>query len=592
MHIINTAFKKAWPKSLNDSVLLGDWCIRGSSFDNQEARKLKVIDYHFNDRIKFNIYSKEINKIYDHLLTVICSSANQLFQKQQNLRYWEIIWGCWLYTFIWVIYDRNQSIEKVLDKYPDSYTNILDKKSYLISTSTVNYLDNIQTDLFNLQIFSSLWSIYKGNIDLKINVEAKTVKPHNLKPNIFKRYFNKIKINFFKFLFKNSNIIIFSTGFTRKLLFKIILKSKFKVVPFELFISQNLKKNVELTRDSVLRNKFNEILINNKQEGNSFLNLCLTMISDQAPLSLLEGYTSTVLINSQNITTRKNNYLFTANGFINDQWNILCAENVSKQAKIINSQHGGGYGIQLFSGFENHEIKVADKYVTMGWGSPSNYNFIPMPSPILNKNKKSILSSNGSILYIKNDYPRYLYRLFSHPSGKYVDMYRKWSENFLDKINTNLASNMLIRLYPIDQKGINNDFIKKYSKFKFDDYSESFDYQLKNCKIAISDTNQTTYLQSIALDIPTLVFWNPISTEIRPEAQLFINKLKDVGILHYSPESAASFLNLHYFNIDKWWMSSEVREARELFISNFANVNNHWENNWINFICGIDKIEY
>ena len=50
---------------------------------------------------------------------MICSSANQLFQKQQNLRYWEIIWGCWLYTFILVIYDRNHSIKKALDKSND-----------------------------------------------------------------------------------------------------------------------------------------------------------------------------------------------------------------------------------------------------------------------------------------------------------------------------------------------------------------------------------------------------------------------------------------------------------------------------------------
>ena len=47
-----------------------------------------------------------------------------------------------------------------------------------------------------------------------------------------------------------------------------------------------------------------------------------------------------------------------------------------------------------------------------------------------------------------------------------------------------------------------------------------------DCKIAISDTNQTTYLQSIALNVPTIVFWNPKSTEIRKDANILFCFMK------------------------------------------------------------------
>ena len=103
-------------------------------------------------------------------------------------------------------------------------------------------------------------------------------------------------------------------------------------------------------------------------------------------------------------------------------------------------------------------------------------------------------------------------------------------------------------------------------------------------KIVISDTNQTTYLQSIALDIPTIIFWDPLSTEINIDAKNLIDKLNYVGILHYSPESAADFLNKNYENIYKWWMSAEVRDARASFISKYAKFSNNWENDWIQFI--------
>lgn len=581
MHIIKTAFKKAWPASLDNSILLGDWCINEDSVDTNEIDKLKIIDYHFNDRKKLNASRKEINAIYDEFLKILTSSLNKLFNKNNNKRYWEIIWGWWLYTFILVIYDRNLSISKVLKMYPKSITNILNPKSYIIAYNTRDYLDNIQNDFFNFQIYSSLWNKYEGNVNSIITNSYKTKKTIN---SIY-YYCKMLLVNFcrtlFKLIFKKSNIISFSTGFPKKTLLKIIFKSKFKVVPFELFVNENIKSTKKINQDLDLRNELKDILVKHKKKNNHFLNICLIMISEHAPLSILEGYKTSVKINRRNIN--KCNFLFSSNGFINDQWNILCAEHINNGAKLINSQHGGGYGIQKFSGFEDYEIRVADKFITTGWKLKPKHKFIPMPLPFVNKNKHNKINKNGKIFYIRNDYPRYLYRIFSHPVGKYVGLYRKWSGRFLQKLDKKVLSNTLVRFYPIDLTGTHDSFKQKHQEVKYDDYIKTFDYQLKNCKIAISDTNQTTFLESIALDIPTIIFWNPLSTEIKREAKPLIDMLNKVEILHYSPESAANFLNLNHENINKWWMSNEVREARASFISNYANLSNNWEYEWVDF---------
>ena len=581
MHIIKTAFKKAWPNSLDNSILLGDWCINEDSLDTNEIDKLKIIDYHFNDRKKLYDSKKEINKIYDELLIILTSSLNKLFKKNNNKRYWEIIWGCWLHTFILVLFDRNISIENILKKHPNSVTNILNPKSYIIASNTAEYLNNVQSDFYNFQIYSSLWSKYEGNINSIISNSYKTKNTIN---SIY--YYCKILLMnfcrpFFELIFKKSNIISYSTGFPKKTLLKIIFKSNFKIIPFELFADDKIKNSKKINQDLILRYELKNILIKFKKKNNNFLNLCLDLISEHTPISILEGYNRTIRINN-NIGKVK--YLFSANGFLNDPWNILCAENIKNGAKLINCQHGGGYGIQKFSGLEDYEINVADKYITTGWKLSPNHKFTPMPLPFINKNRNKKINKNGGVFYIRNDYSPYLYRIFSHPIGKYTGLYRKWPDRFLQKLDSIVLFNTLVRFNLKSHSQYSYEsFKQKHQKVKYDDNTKNFNYQLKNCKIAISDTNQTTYLQSIALNIPTIVFWNPKSTEIRKDAKLFIDDLNRVGILHYSPESAASFLNLTYESIDKWWMSNEVQKVRNNFISNYANISDSWEDDWIKF---------
>ena len=590
MHIITTGFRKAWPISLNNTILLGDWCINGNSTNILEVNKLKVIDYHFNDRKKLHDSRNEINKTYEKLLEILTSSVNSLFEKNNTRRYWEIIWGWWLYTFVLVLYDRNLSIEKVLNEYPESFTNVLDPKSYIIAPNTRDYLDNIQDDYFNFQIYSSLWTRFEANINSVVTCcyDSKNRESSNYKNS--KTFFYKYKNFLLRVLFKKSKIITFFTGFPKQLLLKIILNSNFRVIPFELFVNQNIDENNKLQPDLFFRNKLKNRLLKFKDKDDDFLNLCLNMISEHVPISILEGYNSTIKINNRNIN--KSNFLFSSNGFINDPWNILCAENVNNGSKLINSQHGGGYGIQLFSGLEDYEINVADKYITMGWKATPKNKFFSMPSPIVNKIDSNKSNKKGLILYIRNDYPRYFYRMFSHPIGKYVNIYRNWSDKFLSDLDEEILSNTLVRLYPRDQAGTHNIFKQRHPTVKFDDYSKTFDYQLKNCRIAISDTNQTTYLQSIALNTPTIVFWNPKSTEIRNEAKPFIDDLNKVGILHYSPKSAATFLNQNNESIDDWWMSSMVQKVRNNFIANYANLSNNWQCDWVKFINTLEELDY
>jgi putative transferase (TIGR04331 family) len=58
--------------------------------------------------------------------------------------------------------------------------------------------------------------------------------------------------------------------------------------------------------------------------------------------------------------------------------------------------------------------------------------------------------------------------------------------------------------------------------------------------------------------------------EIRDEAKPIFVKLAEVGIFHENPASLAKHISEIWDNVDVWWESRDVVEARELFCSHFA----------------------
>ncbi|SVD23251.1 uncharacterized protein METZ01_LOCUS376105, partial [marine metagenome] len=138
-----------------------------------------------------------------------------------------------------------------------------------------------------------------------------------------------------------------------------------------------------------------------------------------------------------------------------------------------------------------------------------------------------------------------------------------------------------IRLYTIDYGISRNDkIIDEFPEIKIDDLSVTFNNRLLESKIVISDTNQTTYLQSLAINKPTIIFWNPEASEIKSEVKPYIDRLMDVGIYHTSPKSAAEMLSNIYPTIDEWWYSSNTQKAKNAFCEKFAYTSENWLQEW------------
>jgi putative transferase (TIGR04331 family) len=96
-------------------------------------------------------------------------------------------------------------------------------------------------------------------------------------------------------------------------------------------------------------------------------------------------------------------------------------------------------------------------------------------------------------------------------------------------------------------------------------------FLLKRTKIFIATYNATTYLESLVLNIPTIIFWDPRYWELRESAKPLFEKLKAVRIFHESPESAAYQMTEVWNDVSGWWDNQEVQLAREEFCEHYAN---------------------
>jgi len=173
---------------------------------------------------------------------------------------------------------------------------------------------------------------------------------------------------------------------------------------------------------------------------------------------------------------------------------------------------------------------------------------------------------------------RFRFEVTNYNFSKIIDS----SIDFLSKLDSNKIKK-IVRFYMNDSNGWDVEkrfkdsgvsYCKDISKKKFLD-------AIQDIYICIFDHLGTTYLESLALNKPTVIFIDKNIYKFRLSAQLYFDMLEKVKILHYSPESASEHVNKIYDDVNKWWLCPKVQEARAKFVEQFARTSKNWADEWI-----------
>ncbi len=104
--------------------------------------------------------------------------------------------------------------------------------------------------------------------------------------------------------------------------------------------------------------------------------------------------------------------------------------------------------------------------------------------------------------------------------------------------------------------------------------------QLRKSRLAILFLNSTVFLQTIAINFPTILCFNPVRSPLVVSSEPDFNELRRVKILHESPESAATWINSIYKNPSSWWASAETQKVRKQFCNEFVRTSPSLHKEW------------
>lgn len=501
----------------------------------------------------------EIENLRDSALQELKNILNSYNQWNKSKEYYDIIAGDWLEHFIhllWIAKEEGKG----------SKTNIINSNCIIPVTSDIRAYDQLR---------------WQGISEFHENINRAVTYLIEKKPFSYWKFSAKSsKIEFGK---KPSSAYKALKFLSTKKPEVLIVEPYFKCCRREVIVALTKWRKWAALDNLTYLHKL-EVNLNEKWrldraravgKADGFLDIVKILMPLHLPVVLLEGFArtrETIL----KLPIQRPKIIYSANALNGHvTFKILASEWRQKGTILLHHQHGGGYGIDRIHALEQFESRVADRFYSWGWKNTSNTKVQPLsPAPPRAQERRQNI-----ILLNCVDYPAKAYRIHFQPMPGTIN--KLYLETFTFVKNLKNQSILLIRPYMHDY---GTEFKKIMEKTcpgtKFDNFSKNNFVRFSESRLVVHNYLGTSYLETLALDIPTVCFFDPDTYAFREEAQPFLDNLERVGILHRSGRSAATFVNEYGNNPEKWWLQHETQKARKEFIHRYANFSPDWQRHW------------
>ena len=313
-------------------------------------------------------------------------------------------------------------------------------------------------------------------------------------------------------------------------------------------------------------------LLSNSNRNNSFkAQTIIALLPKYMPCVYIEHYVGLTRTQKPWKSKRYPIVIFTANRHLyDDVFNYWAAHAAEMGSKIVLAQHGGQFGISEFPSFsERHELEISNRYLTWGW--KSSQNSYPGFALTINNSKKIVPKNYGNLLVVTDElwkYPRSIFTDLSIKSG-----YLEHLANTISSFQPQIQTEVLLRIHHAEaQSGApqRDWWIKNLPSIAHDNEKLSFQEMLPKSRLVLIAHNGTSIPEAIALHAPTIITWSDSYMRVRQSAEAVFESLEKVGIFHRTSESAASFINSIWDDVDGWWNSQPTLDARKQFTDQYA----------------------
>jgi putative transferase (TIGR04331 family) len=254
----------------------------------------------------------------------------------------------------------------------------------------------------------------------------------------------------------------------------------------------------------------------------------------------------------------------------------IIVESIKKnKSKLYILQHGGLYFFSKTMHDQQHELKICDKYLAFG---KNNFNKVIKFYNIKLLGKKLLKSSNKhDISFIQTNCSKYFHSNLN--STIFSGCFIKYLNNqviFVKKLKVNLRKKLVIRYPDYNIKWQENlRWKNQFRNLKIDYGKLPLIKVLNDFKICVVSYNGTSMLETLSLNFPTIIFWDHKIENLDKRGLYYIKILRSAGIFFDSAQAASDKINKIYKNVDLWWNTQKVQEARKIFCNQYNYVDDN-----------------
>jgi putative transferase (TIGR04331 family) len=527
----------------------------------------EVLPYHWDDRAQLHADFVYLQGLHERLLRNLAADLNQMHGVDHGIRFWRILVGPWLGYFVQMLFDRWICIQRAIRDFDLSGTVVLfGCEEALIPNDMVEFAHLFVEDEWNHHIYGAILQHFTHVPCQRRPREATQGTKRAVYPAAFGQTANKVLARWYSRLAS-------ALSRERDAFFLSTYLPFVDELRMQLRLGQVPQRwcSVPADRIGIDTSKRRWVVAG---ESRSPFEICVRrLIPTQMPAVYTEGYGQLVEQAANLPWPNQPKVIWTSNSHNSDDvFKAWAAEKNERGSPLVIGQHGGHYGMGRWSFTEDHDIAISDRYLSWGWsdrcGRVKAVGQLKAKRPLKIRHSKQ-----ARALLVTCAVPRFSYWMYS------AAVSRQWLDYFRDQcafvacLPGSIRDALIVRLYPKDYGWDQLPrWRDRFPDLHVDQGETSIDDLIRQSRLYISTYNATTFLESITMNVPTVMYWNQGHWELRESSEPYFADLKRVGIFHEAPESAAQHVAAIWDDIDAWWQCGQVQEVLSQFKQRYCHL--------------------
>lgn len=505
-------------------------------------------------------YFQRTQELCELLIADFSSALNNFHRCSHAERYWKIILGPWLRSFCNILMFRWVYLTSANSSFEIDGSNLTANNKFdgISPRNYSEYRKCTKDNMWSQHIYSVIWnsidvrSNRNGQVDAHLHDKPTTMSPTHPSSNPPRTTSRQIVL-VDSYLPRRSEVALrLLTGSTR-------LRIPRVDAPL---VQKEPVARAMLTFDDPAVNQLHQI--------------SRDLAIDQIPSAYVEGYRLLVESTTKLKLPSSPGVIYTANRHLyDDVFNAWVAQATENGSSYVIGQHGGYYGSSRFlSDPEIHEEQVSDVHLTWGW----KYSRKQLPGPCITKvgqKYRPYVQAKHLLIVCDN--------MWTNPRSLFYDIpehvgYLEYVAQCVKGLPPEISTEVLIRLnHSHSETGSSQiEWWKTHAPtINVDDGLSDMQDVIRNSRLVVTTYNGTNFLETLNLNIPTLVTWNSSYVQLRQEALPYFQRLEEAGIFHSNDQSFVDHVTKHWDNIESWWASDVVQSARLAFCDQFSGIHPH-----------------